>query len=71
VFENVTAGRLYCNIMRLFNILKLGRKRDVDEGKGIREKDNIEIKSSLCPTNALNIRCSPYKTYNYIKYIKI
>jgi hypothetical protein len=40
VFENVTAGRLCCNIMRLFNILKLGRKRDVDEGKGkgIREK---------------------------------
>jgi hypothetical protein len=23
------------------------------------------------PTNALDISCSPYKTYNYVKYIKI
>jgi hypothetical protein len=27
--------------------------------------------SSQSPTNALAISCSPYKTYNYVKYIKI
>jgi hypothetical protein len=27
--------------------------------------------SSQSPTNALDISCSPHKTYNYVKYIKI
>jgi hypothetical protein len=27
--------------------------------------------SSQSPINALDISCSPYKTYNYVKYIKI
>jgi hypothetical protein len=27
--------------------------------------------SSQSPTHALDISCSPYKTYNYVKYIKI
>jgi hypothetical protein len=32
---------------------------------------NIKVQSSQSPTNALDVSCSPYKTYNYVKYIKI
>jgi hypothetical protein len=35
------------------------------------DTETMLLPSSQSPTNALNIRCSPYKTYNYIKYIKI
>jgi hypothetical protein len=31
----------------------------------------VHTASSQSPTNALNISCIPYKTYNYIKYMKI
>jgi hypothetical protein len=35
---------------------------------GLHKDDGL---SSQGPTNALDISCSPYKTYNYVKYIKI
>jgi lipid II:glycine glycyltransferase (peptidoglycan interpeptide bridge formation enzyme) len=38
------------------------------------EKLNVNFcsyESSQSPTNAVNIKCSPYKTYNYVRYIKI
>jgi hypothetical protein len=31
----------------------------------------IFLQSSQSPTNALDLSCSTYKTYNYVKYIKI
>jgi hypothetical protein len=37
----------------------------------VRTNVKHDSESSQSPTNALNIRCSPYKTYDYIKYMKI
>jgi hypothetical protein len=50
------------------NLLSAGKRRKFDYSSSI---TNSRLLSSQSPTNALDISCSPYKTYKYVKYIKI